>query len=271
MKMDSANFTLNHGILSIPNKRGKRILIPLQYGDYQRSFLTDESLKRGCVTLTEDSVLITFSKETNPITPTSILGVDLNEKSAVLSDGSKYDLSVVSRLHTEYGIRRKEFHSRHPKDNRLWRKFSRKSREKVRVNQFLNRISKAIVNQAKTTNQGIVLERLSGIRYRSSSDERKTKSSRRRIALWPFYRLQHQIEYKARWENVPVEYVSSAWTTKTCHLCNFVNHDLKLTERDWRCPSCGAILDRDVNAAINIQRRAKIVCLAEVRPGAEGE
>src|ERR1022692_540880 len=39
LKMGSANYSLDRGILSLPNKRGEPILIPLQYGDYQRSFL----------------------------------------------------------------------------------------------------------------------------------------------------------------------------------------------------------------------------------------
>src|SRR5438445_9984705 len=62
-KMDADNFALNYSILSIPFKKGERVLIPLRYGDYQRSFLMDRTLKRGSVTLTDSSVVIAFSKE----------------------------------------------------------------------------------------------------------------------------------------------------------------------------------------------------------------
>lgn len=41
-------------------------------------------------------------------------------------------------------------------------------------------------------------------------------------------------------------------SSKTCHNCGYVNKDLKLSDRSWACPECGAILDRDVNAAMNI-------------------
>lgn len=45
-------------------------------------------------------------------------------------------------------------------------------------------------------------------------------------------------------------------SSKTCHCCDFVNHDLKLSDREWTCPSCKTVLDRDENASINIKRFA---------------
>src|SRR3989442_2279049 len=63
-KMDAANFSLNYSLISLPfRKEAGRILIPLQYGEYQRSFLMDTTLKRGSVTMTESSIFIAFSKE----------------------------------------------------------------------------------------------------------------------------------------------------------------------------------------------------------------
>ncbi len=269
MKMDSASYSLNYGLLNLPFRKGERLLIPLKYGDYQRSFLMDTTLKRGSVTITDFTIVIAFSKETDAIEPLSKVGFDLNEKSIVGSDGTKHDLSEVARLHTEYGVRRREFYSRHAHDERLKRRFAR-SREKNRVRQFLNRVSMAIVAKAKRNREAIVLERLKGIRYASRRDNGKSRASRRRIALWPFRELQHQIEYKAGWDGVQVEYVSSAWTSKTCSNCGQINRSLKLTDRSWRCPQCGCLHDRDLNAARNIVVRSTMVCLPVVRGGAQG-
>jgi putative transposase len=269
MKMDAQNYSLNYSILSLPFKKGERVLIPLRYGDYQRSFLMDMTLKRGSVTMTEDSIIIAFSKETPSITPKTRVGIDLNEKSAVLSDGTMFDLSEVARLHTEYGIRRRDFYERHPNDRKVKKKFAGSRREKERVKQALHRTAKEIVESAKSKSQSIVLESLKGIRNVHKKGNWESKGTRRRIAQWPFRVLQAFIVYKAKWAGVRVEFVSAAWTSQTCHLCHHVNRKLKLTEREWLCP-CGATLDRDLNAAINIERRGKIPCLGVVRPVAQG-
>ena len=113
----------------------------------------------------------------------NLLPIDLNEKSIVASDGSKHDLSEVARLHTEYGIRRSNFYAKHPGDRRLKQKFSSQSREKNRVKQFLDRVSKAIVQRAKENRQAIVLERLKGIRYAHTRGNGEGRAKRRRIAV----------------------------------------------------------------------------------------
>ena len=269
MKLDARSYSLNYAILSIPFKTGQpRLLIPLRYGDYQRSFLADAELKRGSVTITETSVVISFTKEMRLIQPTGLTGIDLNEKSAVSSDGTKTNLSEIARLHTLYGIRRREFFIRHPHDQRLKKKFAGSRRERKRVDQLLHREAKRIVETAKRDSKGIVLERLKGIRSAHPKGNGEGRARRRRIALWPFRRLQNYIEYNARWSGVPIEYVGAAYTSKICSRCGYINRKLGLTDREWRCPTCGAILDRDLKAAVNIERCGTIPCLPMVQAGA---
>jgi putative transposase len=270
LKMEAERFSLNYSILSLPFRKGERVLVPLRYGEYQRSFLMDKTLKRGSVTMTESSIIIAFSKEAQAAEPLRRVGYDLNEKSIVGSDGIKYDLSEVARLHTLYGVRRSGFYERRARDNRLKKKFAASRREKERVNQALNRVSTLIVEKARANKTAIVLESLKGIRHAHKKGNGEGRARRRRIAQWPFHQLQSQIDYKARWAGVPVEYVSPSYTSKVCSVCGFVNRKLKLSDRSWLCPGCGAKLDRDLNAAINIERRGKTRCLGEVRPGARG-
>jgi putative transposase len=66
-----------------------------------------------------------------------------------------------------------------------------------------------------------------------------------------FYEIRRQFEYKAR----EVRYAGRfAPSSKTCSVCGHVQ-EMPLSERTYRCP-CGSVLDRDVNAAINILRWA---------------
>ena len=41
-------------------------------------------------------------------------------------------------------------------------------------------------------------------------------------------------------------------SSKTCHHCGCVKEDLTLKDREWICPQCGGVIDRDLNAAKNI-------------------
>ena len=40
--------------------------------------------------------------------------------------------------------------------------------------------------------------------------------------------------------------------SKTCHHCGYVKEDLSLKDREWTCQVCGNVIERDLNAAINI-------------------
>lgn len=44
-------------------------------------------------------------------------------------------------------------------------------------------------------------------------------------------------------------------SSKTCNECGSKNEFLKLSDREWVCPSCGCLIDRDLNAARNLRDR----------------
>ncbi len=45
-------------------------------------------------------------------------------------------------------------------------------------------------------------------------------------------------------------------SSKTCHVCGYKNKDLTLKIREWQCPECKTLHERDINAAINIKKIA---------------
>ena len=52
-----------------------------------------------------------------------------------------------------------------------------------------------------------------------------------------------------------VQFVDPKNTSKTCHHCGHIHKDLDVKTREFQCENCGKLLDRDVNAAINILNR----------------
>ena len=48
-------------------------------------------------------------------------------------------------------------------------------------------------------------------------------------------------------------------SSKRCSVCHEVNHDLKLSDREWACPSCGTHHDRDKNSCKNLLDEGKAI------------
>jgi putative transposase len=66
--------------------------------------------------------------------------------------------------------------------------------------------------------------------------------------------FRRQLAYKADWARKPLMVVGRFYpSTKLCSKCRRVNPGIGRSERKWTC-SCGAIHDRDLNAAKNIRR-----------------
>ena len=68
-----------------------------------------------------------------------------------------------------------------------------------------------------------------------------------------FGEFRRMLEYKAQWYNRKIVFVDRFYpSSKTCHNCGYINKNLTLKDRQWVCPQCGEIIERDYNAALNI-------------------
>ena len=60
--------------------------------------------------------------------------------------------------------------------------------------------------------------------------------------------------YKADWGGRTVVAIDQFFpSSKRCSCCGHINDELTLDVREWECPSCSTVLDRDINAARNIK------------------
>ena len=71
-------------------------------------------------------------------------------------------------------------------------------------------------------------------------------------------RFKKVITTKALDNDKQVIYIDRFYpSSKTCSKCGHKKQDLKLSDREWTCPQCGAKHDRDINAAVNILLEGK--------------
>lgn len=70
-----------------------------------------------------------------------------------------------------------------------------------------------------------------------------------------FGEIRRQLEYKAQWAGKQVQVANRFFaSSKTCSCCGHKKQSLKLSERIYKCDSCGLEIDRDLNAAINLAK-----------------
>jgi putative transposase len=183
---------------------------------------------------------------------TGIIGIDLGIKSlAVTSDGRVYEnpkalrnnLKKLARLQRRLSRQIKGSNNRKKtklKLSRLYYKISNIRKD------ALHKATSAIV-KAKAKPETIVLENL------NVSGMMKNRKLSQAISDVGFFEFRRMIEYKSKWNGITVQVASTFFpSSRLCNVCGTKNEDLKLSDRVWVCGNCGSVLDRDLNAAINL-------------------
>jgi putative transposase len=118
------------------------------------------------------------------------------------------------------------------------------------VNDFDHKLSSKIVND----NQVIIAEDLNFI-FMKENKSKELKNLRKSLQEISLSKIYQYIEYKAKWYGKTFikanKYYPSSKLCSTPH-CEYINHELTLSERTWKCPQCNKVHDRDNNAALNL-------------------
>ncbi len=183
-----------------------------------------------------------------PPAPEQVVGVDLGLKElAVLSDGERVAAPKHYRRVEQRLARLQKRLSRCQKGSKNRERIKRRvARLHLKVaNQrrdFLHRLSHRLTRDY----DGVVIEDLN---VKGLAKTKQAKSVH--DAGWG--ELRRQLTYKGRWAGKPLVVVGRFFpSSRLCPSCGAVNADLTLADRVWTC-ACGAVHDRDLNAARNIR------------------
>lgn len=198
------------------------------------------------------SVLIEDSEPTKVETTGEVLGIDLGVKVlAFLSDGSTYEnpkhldrsLGRIRRTSQKLSRQKKGSHRRAKTKLRLSKLHARVA------SQRLDSIHKMTTEIVKTKRpSAIVIEDL------NVSGMGKNRKLARSIASASFGEIRRQLAYKSEWYGPRLVVADRFFpSSKICSSCGNVKPHLDLGTRTYECDKCGLVIDRDLNASMNLR------------------
>ena len=212
--------------------------------------VSKDAAGRYFVSLLCDDVVYTKPEALNQV------GIDLGlTHFAILSTGEKIAAPNAFRKHEK-------------KLAKLQRKLARKkkgskNRTKARLKvaklhakiadirkDFTHKLSTRLIHE----NQVIAVETL------AVGNMKKNRKLAKSIGDAGWAEFVRQLEYKARWYGRELVKIDR-WhpSSKRCSDCGYTAEKMPLNVRQWTCPDCGSVHDRDVNAARNILAAGRAV------------
>jgi putative transposase len=187
------------------------------------------------------------------------VGVDVGMASLViLDDGTKFDHPRLLKRYAERLARlQRELHRKvRGSKNR------QKVREKIaRLYALISDVRRDMLNRLTTRlvreNQVLVVEDLSvGTLMRAARGRGRRRKAKLNQAIvdasWG--ELLRQLRYKCEWYGRTLVVVDRFFpSTRRCSACHVMGPRMDVSVRQWTCAGCGALHDRDVNAAVNLR------------------
>jgi putative transposase len=197
--------------------------------------------------------VLTDEPEPRLLHGSEIIGVDLGVKNlAVLSNGVVFENPKALKK----AEKRLAYLQRSLSRKKKGSKNREKAKSKVAKQYYKvyckrkdasHKLSSAIIKLAKV----IVIENL------NVSGMLKNRKLSKSIADASLGEIRRQIEYKARWAGIEVIKADRFYpSSKICSCCGNIKKDLTLADRIYKCDVCNLVIDRDLNAAINLRNLA---------------
>ena len=207
-----------------------------------------EKAGRWFISLQVEQDVPDFTPRNSPM-----LGVDVGIKNlAVTSDGDVFENPKTLRKAEEHLRRLQKSVSRKVKgSNNRKKAVAKVARQHSRISNVRRNALHQVSNSITKSCGIVVLETL------NVAGMVKNHRLSKALSDASLSELHRQIEYKARWRGVHVV-KAGRWfpSSKTCSGCGSVKANLNLSEWEYECENCGLVIDRDLNAAVNLKNLA---------------
>ena len=180
-----------------------------------------------------------------------VVGVDLGVLAlAAFSDGTrienphalKRDLGKIKRLQRTVSRRKKGSANREKAVRQL-------ARAHLRVANVRKNALHQVTSRLARTKSAVVLEDL------NVSGMVKNHHLAQAILDVGFYEFKRQMVYKGQWYGCQIILAPRFFpSTKRCSHCGHIKVEMDLGTRVYICEHCGLMIDRDLNAAINLEQ-----------------
>ena len=208
------------------------------------------------------SVLVEVNHLVAKIIPKTIVGIDLGIKDVVItSDGEKIkNEKIIEKYEKRIKRKQRELARREKGSNNYY-----KTKKKIAIlfqklknarKYFIHQITKKLVLE----NDIVVSETL---KVKEMIEEKKFSKSLTDVRLSEICRI---LEYKAKYYGKRYIQIDSYYpSSQECSKCGYKNEKVKeLSVRNWVCPECGSVHDRDINASQNILFEGIKKCVKEL-------
>ena len=182
-----------------------------------------------------------------------VIGIDLGIKDFVVtSEGERFENLKLIRSNAKRLARLQRLLARKQKGSKNKDKARKRlARAHEKLNDKKEYHLHAVANSLLGESQTIAMEDLN---VKSMLQNHRLARSMQELSL---YRFRSMLEYKAQWMGRDLLVIDRFFpSSKLCSCCGEKNGNLTLGDREWTC-ACGALHDRDMNAAKNIAAEGK--------------